>query len=97
METLGHPKLSEDVKAAIVAGVEVESQGRSIADLERQRDRLLVEDLEFQEQDRGMKGPVVVTAARNGARRMKKDHPHIPLTIQETARASARCVEAGQP
>lgn len=45
METLGHPKLSEDVKAAIVAGVEVKSQGRSIADLERQRDRLLVEIL----------------------------------------------------
>jgi len=43
--TLGSPKLSEDVKAAIVAGVEAESNGRSIADLERQRDQLLVEIL----------------------------------------------------
>lgn len=43
--TLGNPKLSEDVKAAIVAGVEAKSNGRSIADLEWQRDQLLVEIL----------------------------------------------------
>jgi len=42
-----------------------------------------------------MTRPVIVTAAPNGARRMKKDHPNIPLTNAETARASARCVDAG--
>jgi carnitine 3-dehydrogenase len=44
-ESLGQPRLTENVKAAIVAGVESESAGRSIADLEAQRDRLLVEIL----------------------------------------------------
>ena len=90
-ETLGNPKLSEDVKAAIVAGVEAESNGRSIADLERQRDQLLVEILNLKSKVWIMTRPVIVTAAPNGARRMKKDHPQIPLTNAETARASARC------
>lgn len=43
--SLGSPNLTEDVKSAIVAGIEAESAGRSIADLEAQRDHLLVEIL----------------------------------------------------
>jgi 3-hydroxyacyl-CoA dehydrogenase len=43
--SLGSPNLTEEVKGAIVAGIEAESAGRSIADLEAQRDHLLVEIL----------------------------------------------------
>ncbi|KAB0269479.1 3-hydroxyacyl-CoA dehydrogenase NAD-binding domain-containing protein [Microvirga brassicacearum] len=43
--SLGEPRLTEDVKGAIVSGVEAEAGGRSIADLEAQRDHLLVEIL----------------------------------------------------
>jgi uncharacterized protein (DUF849 family) len=39
--------------------------------------------------------PVIIMAAPNGARRLKSDHPNIPLTIDETARECAHCVEAG--
>ena len=42
-----------------------------------------------------MTPPVIVTAAPNGARRLKKDHLRIPLTIAEIGRESARCVDAG--
>jgi carnitine 3-dehydrogenase len=43
--SLGNPHLTADVKAAIVLGIEQEAAGRSIADLESERDRLLVEIL----------------------------------------------------
>ena len=41
--SLGRPTLTPDVKAAIVAGVADEANGRDIATLERERDRLLEE------------------------------------------------------
>ena len=43
--SLGTPRLTENVKAAIVAGVDAETQGRSIAALEARRDRLLIDIL----------------------------------------------------
>ena len=33
--------------------------------------------------------------APNGARRVKKDHPEVPLTIQETVEVARNCYEAG--
>jgi uncharacterized protein (DUF849 family) len=38
---------------------------------------------------------VIITVAPNGARRLKRDHPQIPLTIAEIGRDAAQCVEAG--
>ena len=33
--------------------------------------------------------------APNGARKVKKDHPEVPLTIQETVEVARNCYEAG--
>ncbi|GJD59167.1 3-hydroxyacyl-CoA dehydrogenase NAD-binding domain-containing protein [Methylobacterium dankookense] len=44
-ESLGDPRLTEDVKAAIVAGVEAEAAGRTVAELEARRDRALIDVL----------------------------------------------------
>lgn len=43
--TLGTPRLTDEVKAAIVAGVEAETQGAPVAALEARRDRLLIDIL----------------------------------------------------
>jgi carnitine 3-dehydrogenase len=43
--SLGNPHLTPDVKAAIVLGIEQEAAGRSIADLQSERDRLLIDIL----------------------------------------------------
>jgi 3-hydroxyacyl-CoA dehydrogenase len=43
--SLGTPSLTPQVKDALVAGVEAETQGRSIADLERRRDERLIATL----------------------------------------------------
>lgn len=43
--TLGHPSLTNDVRDAIVQGVEAEAAGRSIAELEAERDEQLIEAL----------------------------------------------------
>lgn len=45
--SLGNPQLSEDVKAAIVRGVEAEAAGRSIADLSAERDAMLLQTLKL--------------------------------------------------
>jgi 3-keto-5-aminohexanoate cleavage enzyme len=42
-----------------------------------------------------MDQPVILTVAPNGARRVKSDHPAIPLTIAEIGREAARCAGAG--
>lgn len=39
--------------------------------------------------------PLAITVAPNGARRLKADHPAIPLTAAELARTAATCREAG--
>lgn len=39
--------------------------------------------------------PVAITVAPNGGRRIKADHPAIPLTPQELARTAAECLDAG--
>jgi 3-hydroxyacyl-CoA dehydrogenase len=44
--TLGQPQLTPDICREIIAGVERESAGRSIAQLERERDRLLIATLQ---------------------------------------------------
>jgi carnitine 3-dehydrogenase len=41
-DSLGSPKLTDEVKQKLVAGVEAETRGRSIAELERERDAFLV-------------------------------------------------------
>ena len=41
-QTLGTPSLTPEIRAALVEGVAEEADGRSIADLARERDRLLV-------------------------------------------------------
>lgn len=41
-DDLGEPVLTDELKAKLVAGVKAEAAGRSVADLERQRDALLV-------------------------------------------------------
>ena len=33
--------------------------------------------------------------APNGARKVKKDHPEVPLTIKETVEVAKNCFEAG--
>ncbi|MGV7032523.1 3-hydroxyacyl-CoA dehydrogenase NAD-binding domain-containing protein [Methylobacterium symbioticum] len=43
--SLGTPRLTDTVKAAIVAGVEAEAAGRTVAELEARRDRALIEVL----------------------------------------------------
>jgi len=42
-----------------------------------------------------MSAPLIVTAAPNGARLTKRDHPNLPLTVAETAAEAARCRAAG--
>lgn len=46
-----------------------------------------------------MTGParreVLIAVAPNGGRKTKADHPELPLTAKELARAAAECVEAG--
>lgn len=37
----------------------------------------------------------LIMAAPNGASRGKADHPHLPVTVEEIARAAAACHEAG--
>lgn len=39
--------------------------------------------------------PVLITAAPNGARRGKADHPALPVTTEEIAAEAARCQAAG--
>ncbi|HDZ73877.1 MAG TPA: 3-keto-5-aminohexanoate cleavage protein [Aurantimonas coralicida] len=39
--------------------------------------------------------PVVIAVAPNGGRRIKADHPAIPLTPQELANTAAECLDAG--
>ncbi|WP_142847416.1 3-keto-5-aminohexanoate cleavage protein [Telmatospirillum sp. J64-1] len=38
---------------------------------------------------------LIINVAPNGARRLKQDHPAIPLTAKEMAETAARCREAG--
>ncbi|MBL9190461.1 MAG: 3-keto-5-aminohexanoate cleavage protein [Opitutaceae bacterium] len=38
---------------------------------------------------------VAIAVAPNGGRRLKKDHPAVPLTAMEMARTAAACLEAG--
>lgn len=46
-ETLGRVRLTPDIKRALIAGVEQEAAGRSIADLEAERDRFLIDLLKL--------------------------------------------------
>jgi len=39
--------------------------------------------------------PLIIAVAPNGARKVKSDHPAIPLTPAELAREAAACVDAG--
>ena len=39
--------------------------------------------------------PVAIAVAPNGGRRVKVDHPAIPLTAKELAETAAECLEAG--
>lgn len=38
---------------------------------------------------------VILIVAPNGARKTKKDHPHLPMSVAETVEEAARCAEAG--
>lgn len=42
-----------------------------------------------------MSAPLIITAAPNGARLSRQDHPNLPLTVAETAAEAARCRAAG--
>ncbi|MDP2621103.1 MAG: 3-keto-5-aminohexanoate cleavage protein [Hyphomicrobiales bacterium] len=42
-----------------------------------------------------MNAPLIITAAPNGARLNKQDHPNLPVTVAETAAEAARCQAAG--
>ncbi|ESR24809.1 3-keto-5-aminohexanoate cleavage protein [Lutibaculum baratangense] len=39
--------------------------------------------------------PTYIMAAPNGARRTKRDHPNLPITIPELVEEAVRCLEAG--
>ncbi|MEM7653568.1 MAG: 3-keto-5-aminohexanoate cleavage protein, partial [Pseudomonadota bacterium] len=39
--------------------------------------------------------PLIIAVAPNGARKVKSDHPAIPLTPAELAREAAACADAG--
>lgn len=39
--------------------------------------------------------PVLIIAAPNGARKTKKDHPALPISIEDTVSEAARCYQAG--
>lgn len=43
----------------------------------------------------GHSGPVCIMVAPNGARRMKADHPALPITAEEVAADARACREAG--
>ena len=47
--TLGNPSLTPEVRAALIAGVEAEAAGRSVADLEAARDARLIAALKARE------------------------------------------------
>ncbi len=55
-KTLGTPSLTPEVRAALIEGVNEEAAGRSIPDLARERDRLLVALLQTLGRERGEKG-----------------------------------------
>ncbi len=38
---------------------------------------------------------IIISVAPNGARKLKKDHPNIPLTAKELGEEAKRCVEEG--
>lgn len=42
-----------------------------------------------------VEAPLILAVAPNGARKTKTDHPAMPVTIEECARAAAACREAG--
>lgn len=42
-----------------------------------------------------MTRPVLITVAPNGARKLKQDHPRLPLTANELGETAAACSEAG--
>jgi len=46
-ETLGRMRLTPEIRQALIAGVEAEAAGRSIADLEAERDRFLIDLLKL--------------------------------------------------
>jgi len=49
----------------------------------------------MQELARKMTRPVLITVAPNGARKLKQDHPQLPLTADELGETAAACSEAG--
>ena len=42
-----------------------------------------------------MTSPLIVTVAPNGARKLKSDHPNLPITPDELALCATDCLEAG--
>lgn len=42
-----------------------------------------------------MTRPILITVAPNGARKLKQDHPQLPLTAAELGETAAACSEAG--
>ena len=46
-ETLGRMRLTPEIRQALIAGVEAEAAGRSVADLEAERDRFLIDLLKL--------------------------------------------------
>ena len=42
-----------------------------------------------------MTRPIMITVAPNGARKLKQDHPQLPLTATELGETAAACSEAG--
>lgn len=42
-----------------------------------------------------MTSPAAIMVAPNGARKTKDDHPALPVTVAETARVAAECMEMG--
>ena len=49
----------------------------------------------MQEIARKMTRPVLITVAPNGARKLKQDHPQLPLTADELGETAAACSAAG--
>ena len=41
------------------------------------------------------KDNIIVMSAPNGARKMKKDHPHLPLTVKDLADCAESLVDTG--
>ena len=46
-ETLGRMRLTPEIKQALIDGIEAEAAGRSVADLEAERDRFLIDLLQL--------------------------------------------------